>query len=68
MTEVTIKFKDRSRSDLKLKLKTSLDYVNHYNGLVAIQLQTNDKVRIEKLFSADSIEEMTVVTRIEGKE
>lgn len=65
MTEVTIKFKDRTRSDLKLK--TDCDYVNHCNGLVCVPLHTNDKVRVEKCFSSDSIEEMTIVTRMEGE-
>ena len=66
MTEVTIKFKDRSRSDLKLK--TDCDYINHCYGIVMIPLLTNGKVKVEKGFSADSIEELTVVTRTESED
>ncbi len=65
MTEVTIKFKDRSRSDLKLK--TDCDCINYCNGIVMIPLHTNGKVRVEKGFSADSIEEITFVTRTESE-
>lgn len=66
MTEITIKFKDRSRSDLKLK--TDCDFVNHCNGIVMIPLHTNGKIRVEKGFSADSIEELTIVTKVESEE
>lgn len=63
MTEITIKFKDRNRSDLKLKVPQ--DYYVDYNpnGLVRIPIATNGKVCVVKVFSADIIEEMTEVRR-----
>lgn len=59
--EVKIKFKDRSRSDLKLKV---LCFSQDFN-LVHVTLACKNGVSVDKYYSADSIEEITVVTREE---
>lgn len=64
MTEITIKFKDRSRSDLKLKVQQDF-CVDYFNGLVRIPLATKEGVVVNKIFSADIIEEMTEVIRMD---
>ena len=63
MTEITIKFKDKSRSDLKLRIKQN-SYIDYYScNLVRIPIATNGKVSVWKTFSADIIEEITEVIR-----
>ena len=63
MTEITIKFKDKNRSDLRLELKENL-YIDYFvGGLVRVPVATNGKVTIWKTFSADSIEEITEVVQ-----
>lgn len=68
MTEIKIRFKDKNRADLKLKLKQ--DYYIDYciSGLIRVPVAANGKVSIWKSFSADSIEEITEVIREEGEE
>ena len=63
MIEITIKFKDKNRSDLKLKVQNDLGIDYFLNGLVRIPVATNGKVAIYKSFSADIIEEITEVVR-----
>ena len=68
MTEITIKFKDKNRSDLKLKVQDGM-YIDYFpNGLVRIPVATNGKVAIFKTFSGDIIEEITEVIRNEVEE
>lgn len=68
MTEITIKFKDRNRSDLKLKLKKDC-YIDYYmSGLLRVPVATNGKVEVYKTFSADIIEEITEVIRSEDND
>ena len=68
MTEITIKFKDKNRSDLKLKLKqyACIDY--YTCGLIRVPIATNGKVSIWKSFSPDAIEEITEVEKPESEE
>ena len=68
MTEITIKFKDRNRSDLKLKVQqdSCIDYF--LNGLVRIPIATNGKVMVIKTYSADIIEEITEVVKPESED
>lgn len=63
MTEVIIKFKDRNRSDLKLKVQKGFGVEYCMNGLLRIPLATKESVVIWKVFSVDIIEEMTEITR-----
>ena len=67
MTEITIKFKDKSRSDLRLKVKENLSVDYFMCGLVRVPVATNGKVTIWKSFSADSIEEITEVVKEESE-
>ena len=67
MTEITIKFKDRNRSDLKLKVQQDFCVDYFQNGLVRIPLATKEGVSVFKVFSADIIEEMTEVVRHENE-
>lgn len=62
---VIIKFKDRNRSDLTLKLQKG-GYVDTNFGLIRIPLETNGKAQIIKTFAADTIAEMTEVVKEEG--
>ncbi len=62
MTEITIKFKDRNRSDLKVKLKQNC-CIDYYGALVRVPIATKEGISVCKLFSADSIEEITEVIR-----
>lgn len=61
--EVKIKFKDRSRSDLNLKV---LCFSQEFN-LIHVTLACKNGVSVDKFYSADSIEEITLVTREEAK-
>lgn len=64
MHEITIKFKDRNRSDLKVKSK---EYpFNWGTGLVQVQVTCKNGISINKVFSTDIVEEITVVTREDG--
>lgn len=63
MTEVIIKFKDRNRSDLKLKLQKGFGVEYFMNGLLRIPLATKEGVSLWKTFSTDIIEEITEITR-----
>ena len=63
MTEITIKFKDKNRSDLRLKVKENLCIDYYTCGLVRVPVATNGKVEVWKSFSSDSIEEITEVVR-----
>ena len=63
MTEITIKFKDRNRSDLKLKVQQDFCVDYFPNGLIRIPLATKEGVSVYKIFSGDIIEEMTEVIR-----
>lgn len=63
--EIKIKFKDRSRSDLNLKV---LCFSQDFNSnLVHVTLACKNGVSVDKFYSADSIEEITLVTREEAK-
>ena len=67
MTEITIRFKDKNRADLKLKLKQD-SYIDYYTcSLIRVPVATNGKVSIWKSFSADSIEEITEVIKEESE-
>ena len=67
MTEITIKFKDKNRSNLRLKLKQD-SYIDYYTcNLVRVPVATNGKVQVWKTFSADSIEEITEVIKAESE-
>ena len=68
MTEVTIKFKDKNRSDLRFKVKENLCIDYYTCGLVRVPVATNGKVTIWKTFSADSIGEITEVERPKSEE
>lgn len=68
MTEITIKFKDKNRSDLRLKLKHDFGIDYYTCGLVRVPVATNGKVEVWKSFSADSIEEITEVVRADKGE
>lgn len=60
MTEITIKFKDRNRSDLKLKVHQD-NCVEYYpNGLVRIPVVAKEGVTEWKFFLVDIIEEMII--------
>lgn len=61
--EVKIKFKDRNRSDLNLKV---LCFSQEFN-LIRVTLACKNGVSVDKFYSADSIEEITLVTREEAK-
>ena len=67
MTEITIKFKDRNRSDLKLKTPKYAE-PEMINNLIRIPVATNGKVGVFKTFSTDIIEEMTEVIRLESED
>lgn len=69
MVEITIKFKDRNRSDLKIKANGDMLCDPFYAGgkLVRIPIATNGKVEVWKTFSADIIEEMTEVVKHESE-
>ena len=66
MHEITIKFKDRNRSDLKIKSK---EYpFNWGNGLIQVQVACKKGISVDKVFSTDIIEEITVVSREDAKD
>lgn len=67
MTEITIKFKDKNRSVLKLKVKENFCVDYYICGLVRLPIATNGKVTIWKTFSTDSIEEITEVVKQESE-
>ena len=67
MTEITIKFKDKNRSDLRLKVKENFCVDYYICGLVRVPVATNGKVTIWKSCSADSIEEITEVEKQESE-
>lgn len=66
VSEITIKFKDKSRSDLKIK--TSQPPFMMGTNLIRIEIATNGKVSVFKTFNADIIEEITEVVRSESEE
>ena len=68
MTEITIKFKDKNRSDLRLKVKENFCVDYYVCGLVRVPVATNGKVTIWKAFSVDSIEEITEVIKVESED
>lgn len=63
VSEITIKFKDKSRSDLKVKT-CEPPYMLGTN-LMRIEIATNGKVSVFKTFHTDIIEEITEVIRLE---
>ena len=63
MMEVTIKFRDRNRSDLKIKVKGYYDS----SRMVCFELDTKEGVRVTKEFPTDIIDEIMIIERYENQ-